>query len=95
MRMGKMSIKTRLIFTNNHSGLSCKKAACFGNKRLFDRWSWRGLNPRPNEQQKCFLHAYPLVVVSALNREKAALSSARASVFLVQAPKLYLPYPGF
>jgi hypothetical protein len=39
-------------------------------------WSWRELNPRPNEQQKCFLHAYPLIGVSALNREKATLSAA-------------------
>jgi hypothetical protein len=39
-------------------------------------WSCRGLNPGPNKQQNCFLHAYPLVGISALNREKATLSAA-------------------
>ncbi len=25
------------------------------------RWSWRESNPRPNKQQKCFLHAYTVI----------------------------------
>jgi hypothetical protein len=39
-------------------------------------WSWRDLNPRPNKQQKCFLHAYPVVLGSACGWEQAALSLA-------------------
>jgi hypothetical protein len=55
--------------------LKKRPPGCFSGGLRF-LWSWRGLNPRPNEQQKCFLHAYPLIGVSALNREKATLSAA-------------------
>jgi len=26
---------------------------------LFQKWSWRESNPRPNEEAICFLHDYP------------------------------------
>ena len=32
---------------------------------IFFLWSWRGLNPRPNEEAKCFLHAYPCLRFSS------------------------------
>ena len=39
--------------------LESKALLCqgFGERK----WSWRESNPRPNKEQTCFLHAYPVI----------------------------------
>ena len=39
-------------------------------------WSWRGLNPRPNEEIIRFLHAYPCLWFSSDGKTKATNQSA-------------------
>lgn len=56
-------------------------------------WSWRDLNPRPNRQLKCFLHAYPFIENSVLNREKATQSCTYPSKVFIAAPRYYSAYP--
>ena len=33
-----------------------------------NKWSWRGLNPRPNRDVLCFLHAYPSLRFSSADK---------------------------
>ena len=38
-------------------------------------WSWRGLNPRPNEEITCFLHAYLCLHFRPVTRPEPPITS--------------------